>query len=54
MKRSSIYYLAQRAVITDESIAVDARIEVLRELMSAESLAKLVEEREKETDEAVS
>lgn len=53
MKRSAIYYLAQRAVITDDSIAVDARIEVLRELMNAEQMAKFVEEQEKKTDEAV-
>ena len=43
MKKSAIYYLAQRAVVTDESIAVDVRLEILRELMAKEDMEKFVE-----------
>lgn len=55
MKKSGIYYMAQSAVLTDDSIAVDARLEILRELMRAEDMERLIENRAEETtDEAVS
>lgn len=53
MKKSAIYYVAQRAVVTDQSLAVDVRLEVLRELMSAENLERILEEKQEKANETV-
>ena len=46
MKKSELYHLAQIAVINSPSIAPETKIEVLRELLDAESLELYREERE--------
>lgn len=43
MKKSEIYYLAQVAVVSTATIAPENKMEVLRELMSAEDCYKTVE-----------
>lgn len=46
MKKSDVYKLAQVAVINASMCAVD-KLEILKELMSQESLAKFCEEQKK-------
>lgn len=50
MKKSEMYYLAQIAVVNSQSIAVTDKLEVLQELMEAESLAKYREEQEEKEE----
>lgn len=52
MKKSEIFYLAQVSVLTDNLLKVNDVLEILRELMSQEDLAKYVEEKEN-TNEAI-
>lgn len=54
MKKSEMYRLLQRTLITDEvQFDYDEKLEALRELMIQEDLAKYAEEKEEKTDEAV-
>ena len=47
MKKSQIYYLLQRTLITDEvQFDYDEKLEALRELFVQEDLAKLTEKQE--------
>lgn len=46
MKKSEIYHLAQVAVVSTATIAPENKLEVLRELMSAEDCYKTVENSE--------
>lgn len=47
MKKSEIYRLLQRTLITEEvQFDYDERLEVLRELFTQEDLAKFAEEQE--------
>ena len=50
MKKSEIYKLAQRAVLTSQSIVIDDKLAVLRELMHKEDIEKFVEEQEVNND----
>lgn len=47
MKKSDIYHLAQVAVLNTATIAPENKLEILHELMEAESLAQFTE-RQKE------
>lgn len=44
MKKSEIYHLAQVAVLNTATIAPENKLEILHELMDAESLAQFTEE----------
>lgn len=44
MKKSEMYKLAQVAVVNSQSMNVYQKLEILKELMDAESLAKFSEE----------
>ena len=46
MKKSEMYRLAQIAVVNSQSICVTDKLEVMRELMDAEKLARFGEEQE--------
>lgn len=46
MKKSEIYYLAQVAVVNSPSIIGEKKLEILKELMDKEALAKWSEEKE--------
>lgn len=46
MKKSEIYYLAQMAVVNSLSIIGEKKLEILKELMDKEALAKWSEEKE--------
>lgn len=46
MKKSEIYYLAQMAVVNSLSIIGEKKLEILKELMDKEALAKWAEEKE--------
>ena len=48
MKKSELYKSAQIAVLNSMSICAVDKLEILKELMSQESLAKFCEEQEKE------
>ncbi len=50
MKRSDIFRSAQVAVVQYSGINIYQKLEVLRELMSQEDLAKYVEERESQNE----
>lgn len=47
MKRSEAYKLAQLAVVNSLSLCPVDKLEVLKELMSQENIAKFCEEQEK-------
>lgn len=51
MKKSDIYRLAQRAVLRDDRLPEDIKLNIIRELQSDEKTALYVEEREEEKDE---
>ena len=55
MKRSEIYKVAQQAVINATFLGVDAKLEVLRELMDKEDVALFCENQmsKEKNDEAV-
>lgn len=54
MKKSEMYRLLQRTLITDEvQFDYDEKLEVLRELMAQEDLAKFSEEQAEKVNEAV-
>ena len=55
MKRSEIYKVAQMAVINATFLGVDAKLEVLRELMDKEDVAMFCEKQEakEKSNEAV-
>ena len=46
MKKSSLFHLAQIAVVNSQSIAVTDKLEILAELMDAEKLALWREKQE--------
>ena len=46
MKKSEMYRLAQGAVLTNEYLSIEDKLEILRELMSKEDLEKFTEEKE--------
>lgn len=48
MKKSTLYHLAQIAVVNSQSIAVTDKLEILAELMDAEKLARFCEEKEEQ------
>ena len=50
MKKSKIYRLAQLAVIKDDLIAVDDKLEILRVLMTDEDVAEYCESNEVEQE----
>ena len=53
MKKSEIYLKAQVAVVTCGGFSVLDKLEILRELMAKEDVAKYCEEKEKENGESV-
>lgn len=54
MKKSEMYLQLQRTLITEElQFDYDERLEVLRELMAQEDLAKFAEEQEAKANETV-
>ena len=52
MKKSEMYKLAQRAVLTAQAIPADDKLEVLRELMERRDLAELWEKERDEKEKA--
>lgn len=50
MKKSEMYRLAQGAVLTNTYLSIEDRLEILRELMGNEDLAKFVERDAKESE----
>lgn len=50
MRKSNIYRLAQRAVLRDDRLPEEVKLEILRELQSAEATALFTEEREDEVN----
>lgn len=48
MKKSEIYRMAQVAILDDKSICIEERLEILKELMDAENLAKYSEKQGEE------
>lgn len=46
MKKSAAYYMAQLSVLTDELIANNEKLEILRVLLDAEDIAKYSEKTE--------
>lgn len=46
MKKSEIYHLAQVAVVNSATIAPENKLEILRELIDAEELARFCESQE--------
>jgi len=46
MRKSSAYYMAQLSVLTDELIANNEKLEIIRVLQAAEDVAKLTENEE--------
>lgn len=52
MKKSEMYKLAQKAVLNAQSIVIDDKLEVLRELMDREATAKYVENQEEDKHNA--
>ena len=51
MKKSEMYRVAQVAILDDKSLSISERLETLKELMAAESVAKYSEEKEAEQEE---
>ena len=47
MKKSELYKIAQKAVLTSQSIVMEDKLAVLRELMHKEDIEKYAEENEK-------
>lgn len=52
MKRSKIYYLAQKAVLGYQFLNVEEKLEALAELMDRERLEKLLEKQEAQEAES--
>lgn len=52
MKKSSMYYIAQCAVLNNEALENCNKLQILRELMSAEDLARFSEEQEAGKEQA--
>ena len=48
MKKSEIYRMAQGAVLTNEYLIIDDKLEILRELMDKEDVALYTERKEEE------
>lgn len=46
MKKSKIYQLAQYAVLRDERLSNETKLNILRELQERELLSKMLEENE--------
>ena len=53
MKKSEIYRITQIAVVGNENISTEAKLEILKELMDAEKWAAFGEEREAKATQAV-
>ena len=51
MKKSEMFKIAQMAVVDSHKINVEDKLEILRELMDKEDLAKYVEKKEAEEAE---
>lgn len=48
MKKSEVYRYAQMAVVNDEALGANVKLEVIRELQNQEYYAKMIEEGEDE------
>lgn len=46
MKKSDLYYLAQKAILTSAGLDSGSKLEILREFMSQEDIYRLVEKKE--------
>lgn len=51
MKKSECYHIAQIAVVNSAAISPEGKLQVLKVLMDAESLALFCESKEEEKDE---
>lgn len=51
MKKSERYYMAMCAVVDDESISAEDKLEIMETLMEAKSVAEYVERQEAEKGE---